>query len=176
MIRFIVKYFKNTESYSIGRFIFEMYLLATFAKILIIIFSLTAAVVYEPFETIFFGETDESVSQFTGLTWIEGLLILCIVLPFIESIIGQGIPIWLLTKVTNNKMLYVVISSVWFAYLHSIILEGISFALIVFFGGIIFAWCFTVYKEKGFWKGLLVATCVHILFNFTVFVTYYIIP
>jgi len=176
MIRFIANYFQRTEGYSTGRFIFEMYLMAMLCKILIIALSLLVVVIYEPFEIIFFGETGESVSQFTGLTWIEGLIFLCIILPFLESIMGQGIPIKLLSLVSNSRVLFAILSSLWFSYLHSIILEGISFALIIFFGGIIYSWCFIVYKEKGFWKAISVTTCVHILYNITVFTTFYLIP
>ncbi|TVR19901.1 MAG: CPBP family intramembrane metalloprotease [Balneolaceae bacterium] len=173
MIRFIANYFQRTESYSTGRFIFEMYLMAMLCKILIIVLSLLVVVIYEPFEILFFGETDESVSQFTGLTWVEGLIFLCIILPFVESIIGQGIPIKLLSLVSNSKVLFAILSSLWFSYLHSIILEGISFALIIFFGGAIYAWCFIAYKGKGFWKAILVTSIVHGLYNFTAFITYF---
>lgn len=147
--------------------------MAMLAKIFIIALSLMVVVIYEPLETIFLGESDESVSQFTGLTWKEGLLVLCIILPFFESIIGQGIPVWLLSFVSNSRVFYAILSSLWFTYLHSIILEGIAFALIIFFGGLIFAWCFIVYKEKGFWKAIFITTSVHFLSNFTAFISFF---
>lgn len=152
-----------------------MYLLAMLTKILILSLSLIALIVYEPSEFVLFGKPDEETTLFNEFTWIGGLFILCIILPFFESIIGQAIPIWLLSKVTNNRLIYVIFSSIWFTYLHSIIGKGIAFALTIFFAGVIYAWCFIIYKEKGFWKGILIATCVHFLYNFTVFITFYIL-
>ncbi len=176
MIRYITNYFLRTESYSSMRFVFEMYLIAILTKVVVILLSITAIVVFEPLETLFFGELDDEITQFAGLSWIESLLIYIMIQPFLESIIGQGIPIWLLSKITSSRLIYVICSSIWFTFLHLSVSKVITFILVIFFAGVIFAWCFTVYKEEGFWKGILIATYVHVLYNFTFFISYYVVP
>lgn len=174
MIRFVTEYFRKTESYSAGRFIAEMFLLTILSKIFVITLTLTFIVIYEPLETFLVGEMDENVQQFTGLTWIMGLLIVCIIFPFLESFIGQGIPIWVLSYFFNNRAFNLIASTLWFVYLHSFILNGISFALIIFFGGIVFSWCFMVFFKRGFWKAIIVTTIVHSLSNITAFIAFYL--
>jgi len=148
MTSFISNYFKKTCNYSAGRFILEMYLLAILIKVNLIVFILIATIIYEPIEYFLFGETDNSISQFDQLNWLAALLILCIILPFIESIVGQGIPILFLSYITSKKFLLVICSSLWFTYLHNLAFESLAYAIIIFFAGIIFAWCFIAYQKK----------------------------
>lgn len=173
MIKRIVNYFNKTESYSIGRFILEMYLLVIFLKILIILLSLLGTLIYEPIELLFFGEAEEGSSQLSSVNWFEGLLVFCIILPFFESIVGQAIPIGLMSLITNNRVVYLVFSSTWFSLLHSIIFEAIAAGLIIFAAGIIYAWCYVLYRIKGFWKAVFITSVVHGLFNLTTFITFY---
>lgn len=173
MINLISNYFKKTSNYSVGRFIFEMYLLAILIKVILIVFMLIAIVIYEPIEYFLFGETGDSESQFDHLNWVSALLIICLILPVIESIVGQGIPILFLSYMISNKVMLVICSSLWFTYLHNLAFESVAYAIIIFFAGIIFAWCFIAYKKKGFWKAITISTIVHSLYNFTVLLTMY---
>lgn len=173
MIRFIANYFKKTETYSTGRFIIEMYLAATLAKLFIITLTLIAVLIYAPIEPILFREIEESSSQFSTVNWLEGLVVFCIILPFLESIAGQAIPVWFMSFITNNRIAYLICSSLWFSFLHSIVFETLAAALIIFFAGIIYAWCYVLYKTEGIWKAIFITSVVHGLFNFTVFITFY---
>ena len=176
LLSYLQKYLQDTYHYKPLRFVFEMYSIAMVSKLLIIAIALLAIVIYEPLESVLFGEMTENSSQFTNAGWLEGLLILCIILPFLESIVGQGLPIWLRSRVTKRRAYYLFGSSIWFSYLHSIVFEGFALAMLIFSAGIVCAWSYTVYQKRGFWKAIIVITAIHFLYNFTAFVTFYAMP
>lgn len=133
--------------------------------------------IYEPFERYLFGEIHElgaGNSHFAGLTWLQALLVLCIVTPLIESVIFQGIPIWIISKFSNNKLLLIISSSLVFVYFHSSINGSFAYLLTIFSAGLILAWSFFVFSKRSFNTGVFVATAIHFLYNFTVFISVYL--
>lgn len=171
MVKFIIEYFRKTENYSIARFILEMYLFALILKLILLGLISFIVLIFESTEFFFFGDIVEAESQFEEFGLTSGIVIFCIIAPLVESVIGQAIPISIVAFFVNNKLIQIIISSSIFTLYHSI--EAAAFSIIIFFAGLIFAWCFLTYKDSGLWKAILITAAVHSLYNFTGFLTYY---
>ena len=176
MIHIISKYFERTQNYTVKRFIVEMYFLAIFTKVVLIFLILLLSMISLEFEIFLFGHSEQVNSQFENYNWASGLFIACILLPFMESIVGQGLPILVMSLLIKNKIILVLFSSIWFTFLHSIAFDGFAFAILILFAGFIYAWSFLVYKSEGFWKAVTVTTFVHSLYNLTIYFTYFFSP
>jgi len=171
MVKFIAEYFRRTTTYSAGRFILEMFLLAIILKVTLLGLISITVIIFESTEFFFFGDKYETDTQFNNFGLGLGLLIFCIIAPLVESIIGQAIPIFIVAFFISRKLIQVIVSSSIFTLFHSI--ESAVFGIIIFNSGLIFAWCFVAQKDSGFWKAILVTSAVHSLYNFTGFLTFY---
>lgn len=172
MVEYIRNYLKKTTTYSPGRFIFEMYLVALILKVIVLISVVPFAILFESLEYRLFGDFSDGTSQFDEYSFLSAIILMCIVMPFFESIFFQGIPILTLSYLTQKRFIYIFISSLIFTAVHSTVY--ISFIFILFSAGIVFAWCFINYYKKSFWKAIMITTAVHGLYNLTGTLSYYI--
>lgn len=170
MIRYISNYFKNTEKYSTGRFIFEMYVILFLLKF---VFLGLAVEILSVFDIEILGEFDGRILFFEKLHWVTGFFILCIVSPIFETVFSQALPIIIFSLISKRNELLIVASASLFTYLH------ISYPVIglvyIFMAGIVYAWSFIVYRDKGCIAAVLITSLIHGLSNFIPFILTYFV-
>jgi len=171
MIKFISDYFRKTESYSTGRFIFEMFLLTSIPKILVILVG-SVFIFFLNEELIFFEERSEGESLVYGLNWVAGFILLCVLAPIFETLFAQAVPVYITSFITKSRIVHMLTSSIFFCFLHSS--QPYFYLFIIFITGCIYAWSFIVYKTQGFFKAFLVTSIIHSLFNFIAFLAIYL--
>lgn len=91
--------------------------------------------------------------------------------PPIETVLGQWIPIFVLSRFTKKIFHLILWSSFWFALWH--IYAGWESVLIVWFPGMIFSLCFIALQEHSFWRAYCMTTLVHAIHNMFSLVVYF---
>ncbi|MCH8550237.1 MAG: CPBP family intramembrane metalloprotease, partial [Balneolaceae bacterium] len=168
MVRLISNYFQNTERYTGVRFVLEMYLILLFMNYFVLNVILG---IFSLFDINVIGEFDGRRSFLLNYHWFVGFLIVCVMAPIFETIFLQALPICLTSLITKNKLVQVFVSTLLFTSLHS---SYPFIALIyVFTAGVIYAWCYIVYRRKGLIIAILVTGIVHSMSNFIPFLFVY---
>ena len=92
------------------------------------------------------------------------LVLLAIILgPVLETVLAQWLPIALGRRLFRSD-LYAVLLSAWlFGWLH--FSQGALLVLIMFTTGLVLAWTFVVWRERGRWPALAMTFAVHALLN-----------
>ena len=175
MVRFIANYFQRTESYSARKFILVMFLITLVSKILISLIMFLLVDTFKMDEALFWGDLDKRAdSILNGMNWFLGFVLICLIVPFSESIIGQAIPIYLMSFFSNNRGVQLFFSVFINSMLHYPLALG-EFT-ITFILSIVLAWGYIIYRKQGFWKAILIITTIHGLYNFIPFLMIYLIP
>ncbi len=78
-----------------------------------------------------------------------------------ETITGQMFILWLSKKISKALSFRILCSATVFALLH---VEPILVAA-VFPIGLILAWAYVLYREKGLWAAIWVTTAIHVIHN-----------
>jgi membrane protease YdiL (CAAX protease family) len=161
MVNRISKYFNNTKDYKPSRFILEMFLIIFALQILFVVTPSLAENVFNVKLHVNFDDREILLNRYH---WLTAFLIACLIVPFIETVFAQAIPITLICKITNNTFLIIFISATIFTLLHkSYPSLYLSF---IFISGIIYAWSYNIQKNKGCVSALLITTIIHGLANF----------
>lgn len=159
MIRFVTNYFQRTVGYSAERFILEMLLLKIIG--LIVLYLVIEISINFNINLIEGYEYDRYIIE--NYNWFFSLLIYCVLIPIFETFLTQFLPIKLISIWTKNKIILLIGSAVFFTMLHgypSVIL------IYTFFSGVIYAWSFIVFWNKGCIAAVLVTSLIHGLYNF----------
>jgi len=157
--RNIKEYFKKTLTYSNGRFIVELTLISFLGKFLV-------ALIAMPF--FFFALISNGANSFLGTEYVKitsstakhfmlGLLIS----PWLETIINQVIPFWIISFFTKNLSVKIAILTILFAILHINPFSVIS----VLFVGFVLAWSYVMKGRSSRWEGFWTTTGIHFLYN-----------
>ncbi len=172
MIKLIVKYFQKTEGYSTGRFIVEMYTITLISKIVLSILFFIYWKVLNSNGVAFGVDIDSYSNSFlNGIHWVIGFIIICIIAPFFETIIGQLIPILISSRIFN-KITYILGSSVMINTVLHYPFDIHELSILLFLSTIL-AWSFLTYMKEGYWKAIFVTATIHALNNFIPFVMIY---
>lgn len=164
MVSFIANYFIRTESYSASRFIIEMFLLQIIGLIILnFIIGFVSYLGYDPIGIYNFKEN----YLIDNYHWFFALLVICCVVPLFETIISQFIPIVIVSRWTKNRVMPIILSATLFTFLHS---YSVIVLFYIFFSGIIYAWSFMVFNQKGCVAGVIVTSIIHGLDNFMAFI------
>jgi membrane protease YdiL (CAAX protease family) len=166
VVNYIVKYFRNTRNYSAERFILEMFLILFVIKYSILGISFF---VFPMFGMDVLNDFEGRGELLLRFHWVFSFFLVCIFMPFFETITAQMIPILVGAKFINSKLLLILISASIFTYLHS------SYPAIIlvyiFFAGIIYAWSFITYRKEGCFAAVFITSIIHGLSNLPPFLS-----
>jgi membrane protease YdiL (CAAX protease family) len=154
--RTIKNYFEHTKGYSTIRFILEMSVVAFILKVFFVMITV-------PVFSMLGLNTEMNLEL--EKSFLDDPLLLAVVLIMIfaafETITSQMFILWLGKKITKDTSFRILLSSIIFALLH---VEPLLMAA-VFPIGIILAWAYLLYREKGVWSALWVTTAIHVVHN-----------
>jgi membrane protease YdiL (CAAX protease family) len=160
---FVRAYFKKTKVYTPAKFILVSTLIAVAGKfgvgLLIGIFSTLNGISMDGLLETGLGKISNPVYLF---------FILCIMLPVVETIIFQWLPITLLEKITSNIKLIIGIDAALFAFAHWD--YSFIYVLTVLPLALVLAWSFIAHNNDSLLKAGILTASIHALYNFTAFV------
>lgn len=90
-------------------------------------------------------------------------LIAIVIGPLVETVVGQWAPVAVARRLVERDSFAVLLSAWIFGWLH--FNQGALLVLIMFTTGLVLAWTFVVWRERGLWQALAVTTGVHALLN-----------
>lgn len=155
-VNLIKSYFERTKKYSTLRFILEMSVVAFVLKVFFVMLTI-------PLFTAFGINTEMNLEL--EKSFLDDPLVLAVILIIMfaafETITSQMFILWLGKKISKDISFRILLSSIIFALLH---VEPLLMAA-VFPIGIILAWAYLLYREKGVWPALWVTTAIHVVHN-----------
>lgn len=101
------------------------------------------------------------------------ILMAVIVAPPLETIIGQWIPIVIVSLFTKNLTYKLTIPAAFFGLMH--IYAGWASVLIIFFPGLVFTLCFISQQERSLWRAYWSTSVLHAVHNLISLLVYFII-
>lgn len=96
-----------------------------------------------------------------------------IVAPPLETIIGQWIPILIVSFFTRKLYYQLTIPAVLFGLMH--IYAGWASVLIILFPGLVFTLCFISQQERSLWQAYWTTTVLHAVHNLISLLVYFIV-
>lgn len=108
-----------------------------------------------------------SIMQEPTLTAQDMILAIGIA-PFIETIIGQIIPIQFVSRFTQSKKVAIIASAFVFMAFHYPVIEFFPSAFGI---GLLLGWAWMVKKRDGFWKAFIMISLIHSFHNVLVSLT-----
>lgn len=163
----IIRYFKKIQNYDDLRFIIEITALAFLSRFFI---ALPIEIILEILG-VKLGNPNIYNYNFAKDIW-NIILYICVIAPFIETILFQLLPIKILEFIKTPKTLILIITTAVFSYAHYH--EGLINAIGMIPMGFLFAWAYLVRQKKSWWKALLIVTLIHGLSNFIATILYLI--
>ena len=153
-----VAYFARTKTYPTWRLVLEMGLVPFIPK-------LCFGFVFGIFALIFGIEPTESNSEqiISDDGIFLALFVGLLVVPFIETFIGQWLPIFITGKFTKRVVPLVTVSTVIFSLAH--ISWGLATFVSVIPTSIFLAWCFLIGQEESCWKAYWTTSVAHSIHN-----------
>ena len=88
--------------------------------------------------------------------------------PFLETIIGQIIPIAFVSKFTQSKETAIITSALVFMALHYPVIEFFPSAFAI---GLLLGWAWIIKRKMGFWKAFIMISLIHSFHNVLVALT-----
>jgi hypothetical protein len=153
MITFFSQYWQRCQTYSTSRLMGEMVALSFFLKMIPGFF----------LELLGCGDyaitTDAGMEDGVDVLLIGSLLIA----PPLETLIGQGLFVGVVSLFTNKRRWRLLIPTTIFSALH--IYAGWQNFFLIFPAGFFFTWCFLLLAARSKWKAFWVTTLVHFFHN-----------
>jgi membrane protease YdiL (CAAX protease family) len=153
------RYFNNVEKYKNSRLILELTLICFILKF---VFVILAAIIFSYLNIS--TNVDNSFEIELAKSGLLSATIQTIIFASFETLTGQWLVIWLVSKFTNNNFWKILASAIVFAALH---VEPLLIAA-VFPIGLILAWVFIIKLKKSKTEAFWVTTAVHVLHNLVV--------
>jgi hypothetical protein len=102
------------------------------------------------------------------------LFVYCVVVgPWIETLLGQGLPMAYTYMVSRSKAIYLIAATVWFSYLHTYGYQGSEFWLMMFshfVGAFLLACVFLHGRKHGLWRAIWMTSMVHSASNLSLLI------
>jgi membrane protease YdiL (CAAX protease family) len=156
----IKNYFNNTKSYSLLRFIIELTLLAFALKILSSILWVTIEGVLQA-STGHVPDLGQNMPEDIDAYALPFLILFVTLGPALETLLGQALPIKLVSRFTTSRSAKIIASALFFAVLHYY-----PFLIVnVFPVGLILAWSYLYHRQTSFARAFWVTTTIHALHN-----------
>ena len=147
---------KKLEQLDVVPFIFVVAFAALLIKIPIALVTDVLNAVFTGTDIFAIGNEQDPV--FT----LSDTLIAVVFAPITETVIGQFLPIVVLSKLTTNSRLLIILSAGIFALLH---LPVVWFLPSAFAIGVILSWAYLVQKKLGHVYAFIVVAIIHALHN-----------
>ncbi len=144
---------ERTRRYSWPRFLIEATLVALLLRIPVV--WIGAPIVGTETRTAYDWLADYSV--------LELVLIAVVLGPIIETVVAQWLPIAAGRRLFRDDAHAVLLSGWIFGWLH--VSQGAMLVLIMFTTGLVLAWTFLVWRDRGLWSALVMTIAVHALLN-----------
>jgi hypothetical protein len=160
MIQDIKNYFEHTKTYSLPRFVIELTLLAFGLKIL----SSIVWVIIEGLIRIVLGsvpELGQNMPEDVDTFAIPILIFFVTIGPALETLVGQALPIKLVSRFTTSQTAQIIVSALFFSALHYYPFLIINVLPV----GIILAWSYLYHRQTSFARAFWVTTIIHALHN-----------
>lgn len=156
MFRLIQGYFNQAKYYPNWRFILELTAVCFVAKILFIVaFGLTYALL-----NIDTSYHDNAEVQIIGSGLVPAVVQVVVFAGF-ETVVSQWFTPWLISRLTKNLWVILLLSAFVFSLLH---FEWLLSAA-VFPIGVILTWSFLLKRKRSWWEAFYVTTSIHTLHN-----------
>lgn len=155
----IENYFQRVEKYPTLRFILELTALTFLTKI---IFIIIGGIIFTTLG-VSTATDDTFEKEILQHGWIVAAVLISLFAAF-ETLTGQWLIIWLVSKIAKNIWIIVLASATVFSLLHVLPILIIS----VFPIGVILAWSFIIKRKIGKWQAFWVTTTIHTLHNLIV--------
>ena len=151
--RGVTAWLERTRHYGWLRFLLEATLVALLLRIPVVF--LGVPVVGEDARTAYDWLAEYSVAELIVIAIVVG--------PILETALAQWVPIALGRRLFRRDS-YAVLMSAWiFGWLH--FNQGALLVLIMFTSGLVLAWTFVVWRERGLWQAFAMTFGVHALLN-----------
>lgn len=144
---------KRTRDYAWPRFLLEATAIALLLRI----------------PVVFLGSPVVGTDARTAYDWLneyavaELLLIAVLIGPIMETVVAQWAPVAIARRLVPRDSFAVLLSAWIFGWLH--FTQGALLVLIMFTTGLVLAWTFVVWRERGLWQAIAMTTGVHALLN-----------
>lgn len=118
---------------------------------------------------VFLGSPIVGTDARTAYDWLdeyavaELVLIAVFVGPIVETVVAQWAPVAIARRLVPRDSFAVLLSAWIFGWLH--FSQGALLVLIMFTTGLVLAWTFVVWRERGLWQAVAMTTGVHALLN-----------
>ena len=143
----------RTRRYGAVRFLLEATGIAMLLRIPVVF--LGAPVVGTEARTAYDWLAEYSVLELAFIAVVLG--------PIVETVVAQWAPVALARRLMPRDLFAVLFSAWIFGWLH--FSQGALLVLIMFTTGLVLAWTFVVWRERGLWPALAMTTGVHALLN-----------
>lgn len=151
---------QKVKAYSIFRFIVEVFLWTIIIRVLIVGMSY---LLYDAYGMEYVSYEVSIMQQSFLYSFIMG----CLLVPFVESITAQALPITVLSYWIKSNNINIVISALLFSFFHAS--QPLEIIIGMFLLGLILAWAFVAKRHLGFIEAVLIITAIHGLFNLVSF-------
>lgn len=155
-------YFKKLQTVSNIRFVITVALIAFFIKIP---FGILGSIIVDLLNLN--NPNNLSIMQEPTLT-LEDMILAVGIAPFLETIVGQILPIALVRKVTRSNMWAIIVSAMVFMAFHYPVYEFFPSAFAI---GVLLSWAWMVKRKIGFMKAFIMISLIHSLHNVLVAIT-----
>jgi len=123
----------------------------------------------------FFGPDVPGASLLEKWGAVRLALMVVVVAPWIETFIGQGLPSLLTRLVRLPPAVFLVFSTIWFAWLHGLGFHGADFWAMVLghlIAAFLLAFTYLHGRKHSRWRAIWMTASVHMLVNLSVTVAY----
>jgi membrane protease YdiL (CAAX protease family) len=159
-IQILKLYSKQAKEYSNLRFIMESSLLAISMQLLV----QALRIFLSP--SISIDQSRSNLELLDNSNIIIFVINIVFISPFIETLIGQWLPIKIAMFFTRHKLELILLSALFFTSLH------LNAGLYVFVGlfpvACIYSWSFLLKKEESIWKAYWITFLIHAVHNLIV--------
>lgn len=104
---------------------------------------------------------------------IEMLFLAVIAAPPLETVIGQWLPVFVVSFFTRKVLSPLLISALFFGLLH--LYAGWASVFIIFFPGLVFSLCFLAQQDRSIWRAYWTTTVLHAIHNLISLTVYFIV-
>ncbi|MFN2636994.1 MAG: hypothetical protein ABR585_08210 [Gemmatimonadaceae bacterium] len=162
----IQEQWRRLTLYSPWRFVLAVWLLNMISVVPILVLAWVADRRFHFFSE---GLVWPDLKKMYGVWMYYGLVVIW--MPWLETVIGQWLP-WDVTRALKlPPAFFVVLATVWFAFLHGLGFHGPNFWLMVLshvIASLLLALTFLQGRKHSLWRGIWMTAMVHMLINFTV--------
>jgi hypothetical protein len=160
----VLRYYQQTARYPPNRFIWELAILPFPFKVFI-------GIMIAPFLSDSFESTTAVMAAQGDFILVFSAVILA---PIVETLVGQWLPIWLISLATRSTLLKILGSAVIFTSMH--LQVGLAGVLPILPVGIILSWSFLIQCRHSRTRAYWITTLIHATHNALSLIVFFLMP